>query len=294
MKFPYITDGTQQPAALASGEVDGAFPQAQIDLIKQLDALAPAITTQIGFGSFYEHLDFNANNPALADVRVRQAIAKAVDRQAIVDALPKQVSDQAQVLENRLVFPGVPGYQPNGDAEYGKADPDAAKALLAEAGYGPDHRLSVRIAYVEPNERRQQTAELIQGFLADAGIDATIDPRPDYSWLPQGDFDLALYGWSGGTALSASESIYTEDGAQNLGQVKVDGIQALFDENNRELDPATRVSQLDEIDAKLWAGMQNLPLFVVPEVLATRATTEGTQYNGFQGPTWNMPTWKLK
>jgi hypothetical protein len=40
--------------------------------------------------------------------------------------------------------------------------------------------------------------------------------------------------------------------------------------------------------------MQNLPLFVVPEVLATRATTDGTEYNGFQGPTWNMPTWKLK
>jgi peptide/nickel transport system substrate-binding protein len=198
------------------------------------------------------------------------------------------VSDQAQVLENRLVFPGVPGYQPNGDAEYGTADPAGAEALLAAAGYGPDNHLALRIAYVEPNERRQQTAELIQANLADVGIDATIDPRPDYSWLPQGDFDLALYGWSGGTALSASESIYTEDGAQNMGQVKVDGIQAMFDQNNRELDPAKRVSQLDEIDAKLWAGMQNLPLFVVPEVLAVRATTDGPQNNGFQGPTWKL------
>jgi peptide/nickel transport system substrate-binding protein len=292
--FPYITDGTQQPAALASGEVDGAFPQAQIDLIKQLGGLAPDVTTEVGFGSFYEHLDFNGNNPALADVRVRQAIAKAIDRQLIVDALPKQVSDQAQVLENRLVFPGVPGYQPNGDADYGTADPAAAEALLAEAGYGPDNRLALRIEYVEPNERRQQTAELIQGFLSDIGIDATLDPRPDYGWLPEGDFDLALYGWSGGTAVSASESIYTEEGAQNLGQVAVDGIQAMFDENNQQLDPARRMSQLNEIDAKLWVGMQNLPLFVVPEVLATRSTTGGTEYNGYQGPTWNMPIWKLK
>jgi ABC-type transport system substrate-binding protein len=211
-----------------------------------------------------------------------------------VDALPKQVSDQAAVLNNRLVFPSVTGSVPNGDAEYGTVDRDAAKALLAEAGYGDGNHLSLRLAYTEPNERRQQTAELIQGFLSEVGIDVTIEAQPDYGWLVSGDFDLALYGWGGGTSLSASESIYTEDGAQNMGHVKVDGIQALFDENNVELDPAKRVSQLDEIDAKLWDGMQNLPLFLVPEVLAVRTTTDGVQYNGFQGPTWNMPAWKLK
>jgi peptide/nickel transport system substrate-binding protein len=50
--MPYITDGSQQPAALENGEIDAGFPQAQIDLVNQVKGIAD-VNAEIGFGTFF-------------------------------------------------------------------------------------------------------------------------------------------------------------------------------------------------------------------------------------------------
>ena len=79
-------------------------------------------------------IGMNAAMPPLDDARVRRAIALAVDRQGMVDAQP-----EGKTLAQGILPPGIPGYSP--DAKVPPRDVNAAKALLAEAGYGPGHPL---------------------------------------------------------------------------------------------------------------------------------------------------------
>jgi peptide/nickel transport system substrate-binding protein len=294
--LPYITDGSQQPAALENGEIDAGFPQAQIDLVRQVQGI-DGVNAEIGFGTFFEHLDFNARNPFLAELPVRQAIALGIDRQAIVTALPGQFDESAEVLNNRVYFPGDPRYVDN-SGQYAERDVAAAQALLEGAGYVRNgdfyekdgQPLSVRITWRDPNPRRQSTVELIQSQLAEVGIEIVLAPQPDFSFLDSGDFDLTIFGWTGGTVLSSTQSIYEAGGGQNFtGILGVD--PSLYAAANIELDPDARTEQMNAIDAEVWNQMMSLPMFQVPEIIFSTDEFTGVQYNGYIGPIWNANTW---
>ena len=297
----FITDATAQAPAMENKEADISFPQAQIDLVQQLKAI-PGITSEIGFGTFWEHLDMNNENQHLAVKEVRLAIAKALDRPAIVERLPGQFSDDAQVLNNRIYKPGHADYVDHGK-EYAEQDVEAAAELLEKAGYakGADgiyakggNKLSLRIVWRDPNERRQQTAELIQAQLKEAGIETQLAPQPNFLFLDEGNFDIALFGWTGGTVLSGQTSIYVPDGGQNFANHKNPKLKEMFDAANVELDAEARADMMNEIDELLWEDMPTVPLFQVPEVLVWRDTIDGPAYNGYTGPTWNAFDWSLK
>jgi peptide/nickel transport system substrate-binding protein len=300
---PFITDATQQPAALENKEADVAFPQAQLDLVQQVQKI-PGIKNTVGFGTFWEHLDLNMSNKHLASLAVRQAFGKALDRAEIVKRLPGQFSDKAQVLDNRIYFPGNKNYKAHGkDAGYANRDVAGAKKLLEGDGYtlGSDgiyakggDKLSIRLVWRDPNPRRQQTAQLIQAELKEAGFDIQLAPQPDFKFLDAGNFDVALFGWTGGTVLSSDTSIYVPGGGQNYTKNNDAKIKDLFDQANTELDETKRADLMNQIDEQLWKDVATYPLFQVPEFLAWRDTVIGPEYNGYQGPGWNAPQWSLK
>jgi peptide/nickel transport system substrate-binding protein len=296
----WITDGTQQAPALQNGEVDVIFPQAQLDLVQQVRAI-PSATTFIGFGTFFEHLDLNQANPHLADQAVRSALALAIDRNEIVERLPAQFDPSAEVLNNRMFFPGDPRYEDN-SGQYATQDTEAAKAALEGAGYTlgadgiythPDRgRLALRITWRDPNERRQSTAQLIQAQAKEAGIEITFAPQPDFVFLDEGNFDIALFGWTGGCCLSSNTSIYITGGGQNYTGNSNADVDSGFEEANVELDRDTRTDQMNQIDQALWEDVATIPLFQVPELLANDQDVGNVIYNGYgNGFTWNMPQW---
>jgi peptide/nickel transport system substrate-binding protein len=296
----WITDGTQQAPALQNGEVDVIFPQAQLDLTQQVQAI-PSATTFIGFGTFWEHLDPNQDNVHLADPAVRRALALAIDREEIVQRLPAQFDSSAQVLNNRIFFPGDPRYEDNA-GDYATQDVEAAKSALEDAGYtlgadgiythperGP---LSMRITWRDPNERRQSTAQLIQAQAKEAGFDIVFAPQPDFEFLAAGNFDLALFGWTASASLSSSDSIYRSDGGQNYSKNVNPEIDSLWDQANGELDEDARTDLLNQIDVLLWEDLHNIPLFQVPELLANDQDVGNIIYNGyFNQFTWNANQW---
>jgi len=298
--WPFITDATQQPSAVRNQEADVAFPQAQLDLLKQFQQL-PGVTSTVGFGTFWEHLDFNQTNADLANVNVRKAIAKAIDRSLIVKALPGKFDASAQVLNNRIYFPGNPNYQDHG-AGYTAQDIKGAQKLLATAGYKLSglyyakngKPLNIRLAWRDPNPRRQQTAQLIQAQLKLAGIQVTLAPKPDFTFLDAGDFDMALFGWTGGSSLSSNTAIYVDGGGQNYTKNKDPKIKALFDQGNVDLDKVNRAKTMDQIDQQVWTDMMTLPLFQVPEMIVNRDNVHNVRYDGYDGPTWNMSQWFVK
>src|SRR5690606_37321555 len=135
--FKLIPNTQTLEAALIAGDVDMvgelgfSFDQA-VELEKRVKAnpaLAARFKVVFRDGLTYEHVDFNLRNPALADVRVRKAIAHAVDRKKLTDAL--FAGKQAPALHN--VHPLDP-YYTDKVAVY-EPDLKKAAALLDEAGW---------------------------------------------------------------------------------------------------------------------------------------------------------------
>jgi peptide/nickel transport system substrate-binding protein len=132
-------------------------------------------------------LGFNHDRPALADLKVRQAINHAIDRQALMDTVWGGKGE----LIGSMAVPTDPYYE-----DLSKTypyDPDKARALLAEAG-ATDLNLSLRIAVNLPYATT--SAEFIASALSQVGISATIEEMDWQRWLTEvftgGDYDLTI------------------------------------------------------------------------------------------------------
>ena len=106
----------------------------------------------------------NASAPPFNDARVRQAVALAMDRQAMLNRRPEGKS-----LAIGILPPGLPGYAP-AQKTYPR-DVRAAKALLAQAGYGPSHPLPPITMYrAISNSELRAVDSVMVGSLREAGI----------------------------------------------------------------------------------------------------------------------------
>ena len=305
--FRFLPESTTQPAALQNNEVDLIYPQPQLDLVAQVKAL-PDVTSELNIGLSFEHLDFNFKNEHLADANVRKAIATGLNVGELVDRTVRQFTDEAQPLGNRIWLPGQPYYQDH-FAQYGKADVAGAAKLLEEAGYtkGADgiyakggKPLSLRISTTAGNQLRETQEQLIQAQLKQVGIDIKIvnaDNRKFFGeWLPQGNFDIANFGWVGNPfAISSNQDIYRTGGGGNYGQYESDKVDQLFRQAVREVDEAKSAELGNQIDQQLTADMATIPLYAKPTYLAVRNSFTGIGDNATQeGPFWNSGLWAQK
>ncbi|HEX3212415.1 MAG TPA: ABC transporter family substrate-binding protein [Actinomycetota bacterium] len=305
--FRFLPESTTQPAALQNNEVDLIYPQPQLDLVAQVKAL-PDVTSELNIGLSFEHLDFNFKNEHLADANVRKAIATGLNIGELVDRTVRQFTDEAQPLGNRIWLPGQPYYQDH-FAQYGKADVAGAAKLLEDAGYtkGADgiyakggKPLSLRISTTAGNQLRETQEQLIQAQLKQVGIDIKIvnaDNRKFFGeWLPQGNFDIANFGWVGNPfAISSNQDIYRTGGGSNYGQYASDKVDQLFRQAVREVDEAKSAELGNQIDQQLTADMATIPLYAKPTYLAVRNTFANVGDNATQeGPFWNSGLWAQK
>ncbi|HEV2928325.1 MAG TPA: ABC transporter family substrate-binding protein, partial [Propionibacteriaceae bacterium] len=305
--FRFLPESTTQPAALQNNEVDLIYPQPQLDLVAQVKAL-PDVTSELNIGLSFEHLDFNFKNEHLADGAVRKAIATGLNIGELVDRTVRQFTDEAQPLGNRIWLPGQPYYQDH-FGQYGKADVAGAAKLLEDAGYakGADgiyakdgKKLSLRISTTAGNQLRETQEQLIQAQLKQVGIDIKIvnaDNRKFFGeWLPQGNFDIANFGWVGNPfAISSSQDIYRSGGGSNYGQYESDKVDQLFRQAVREVDEAKSAELGNQIDQQLTADMATIPLYAKPTYLAVRSSFANVGDNATQeGPFWNSGLWAQK
>jgi len=193
--FTVISDATARRQALQAGDIDG------YDLVgpADVDALASAgfqIVNRDPFNVLY--LAMNQANPELTDVRVRQAIAHAIDKESLV----AQTLPEGTEIATNFVPPAVDGW--NADVPTYDYDPEKAKALLAEAGKS---NLTIDFNYPTNVSRPymptpEQVFTAISADLAAVGI--TVNPVPE-PWSPeyldrmQGtpDHGIHLLGWTG-------------------------------------------------------------------------------------------------
>jgi peptide/nickel transport system substrate-binding protein len=118
----------------------------------------------------------NVENPALADIRVRKAIQKAVDVDAVLEAAYFGVAERS----TGIIAPGLPGHR---DIDPPARDLEGARALLEEAGA---QNLALTLDLLNKTERTT-AAQVIQANLAEVGIAVEIRPHDSGTFWTIGD-----------------------------------------------------------------------------------------------------------
>ena len=169
----FINDPAAQVAALLSGDVD-AFPR--VAAARSLEQFKRDKRFQILIGGSRAKVIVAINNKRkpLDDVRVRRAIAAAIDRQAVIDG----AADGFGVAIGSYYTPGAPGYV---DLTAVNAyDPAKARALLHQAGVQLPLELTMKLP---PTPYARQGGEIIAAMLDKVGIKAKMENIEWAQWL---------------------------------------------------------------------------------------------------------------
>ncbi len=182
----FISDAAAQVAALLAGDVD-LFPR--VSAARSLSQFKADKRFQVLVGGSRAKtiLAINNKKKPLDDVRVRRAIAMAIDRKQVVDA----VADGFGTPIGSFYVPGAPGYV---DLTAVNAyNPDKARALLKEAGVSSPLALSLKLP---PTPYARQGGEVIAAMLAKVGIAAKQESVEWAQWLSgvyaQKAYDLTI------------------------------------------------------------------------------------------------------
>lgn len=122
------------------------------------------------------YFTFNENIEPMSDVRIRKAVSMAIDRQAIVDELYSGIAK----LENGIFPSGLIGHNP--ELDFSTYDPEAAKALLAGAGYPSGFDMEIAVDN-SSSDILKSCAEVIAAQLQEVGINAEIKNYDEATWL---------------------------------------------------------------------------------------------------------------
>ncbi len=281
--FRPIVEDQARLAALEAGEIDLAVNLPPDDLPRLRDDPRFTFAEQPGMHTWY--LVFNVTKEPFDDPRVRQAVAHAIDRDAIVQAILGGTGETAV----NFLPPVVWSY--TDDVEAYPYDPERARELLAEAGY-PDG-FAVEFWVPESGSGMQQSVAMgtvIQDFLGRVGIDVTIqqfewgtyldrvivpvdqaDSVPamfEMSWIgDNGDPDNFLYILLSGDQFPAN--------GFNLGYYDNDEVDELLRTARTTTDQAARVPLYQEAQRLIMADLPVLPVDHETQIVVLDANITG-------------------
>lgn len=230
--FRFISEPSTALSALQAGEVDwtDSIPTQRVSQLDGDDSLSLAVTPS----NDYWYLALNNAKPPWNDVRVRQAIAYGIDRDAIVAA-----TSYGTAALNQLAIPeGNPWFTPYDTYSY---DIDRATSLLQEAGSQPqDLDMLVTSEYPET----VTAAQIIADNLAPLGITVNIRTVDFATWLDEqnnGNFDMLMMGWLGN--IDPDDFYYAQhhtDGTSNAQKFSDPEVDRLLDAGRVETDRDAR------------------------------------------------------
>lgn len=254
-----IQSSATRVAALLSGDVDliQDVPVQDLGRVESSSGLKLATAAQnrvIFFG-------VNTTKGPTADLRVRQAMNIAINRDAIKQVVMRGQSDPTGVI----MPPFVNGWTEKLN-EYPKYDLDVAKALMKEAGYGD----GVSIVLNCPNDRYVNDEAICQaavGMMAQIGIKVTLDAKPKAQHFPiakGGESDFYMLGW--GVPTFDSHYIFNflvHTQTENRGSWNPTGFSnADVDAMIVSLESETNLNKRDETIARIWAEVQTAQIYL--------------------------------
>jgi peptide/nickel transport system substrate-binding protein len=288
--YRFITNDASRTAALLAGDVDFIDFVPTTDLANLRKDPKVKLWEQLGLRLIFLGLDQSRDGPSpfvsgpggekldknpLKDLRVRQALSFAINRQAIVD----RVMEGAAVPSGQFLPPGTYSYVP--DVTAPAFDPEKAKKLLADAGFPK----GFRIALHGPNDRYVNDARIIQAvgqMWQRVGVQTEVDPLPWTSYVSQANkqaFSAFLFGWGTATAENSDALIAqtaTWDpakgwGASNRGRYANPALDKLMEQAVGTADDIAREKLLQQAMRMAMDDVALIPLHIQMNIWATRA-----------------------
>jgi peptide/nickel transport system substrate-binding protein len=279
IRFEVVPDTITSALELKKGSADLASNVVTFDMLHTLER-EPNLKVESGPSSIVIYTNFNVTDPVLKDRRVRQAVACAMDRQAIVDAIWR---GQARLAETLLPAGHWAAASPGEMAAY-PHDVERAKALLEAAGFhaGKDGvRLRITLK-TSTDETTRLMAAVLQQQLRAAGIDLQIRSAEFgtfYADVTKGAFQMYALRWIGSNEdpeifrnAYGSESFPPKGG--NRGRYANARVDALLAAAAAVTDEAERRKDYVEVQRILAEDLPGIPLWYPNnEVVHTRRVT---------------------
>ncbi|MBQ7264281.1 MAG: peptide ABC transporter substrate-binding protein, partial [Synergistaceae bacterium] len=264
-----------------------AFKSNKLDFIKSLPPQMTAQLIQSGEAKVADSLGtafcvFNVKRPPFDDVRVRRAFTLAIDRTAMVERVTMGGQKPA-VAYIPYVTPGTDSEKDfraeGGDYLPARADPEAAKALLAEAGY-PDGKGFPKVTYkYNMNPGNKAVAEALQAmWKQNLGVDVELANEEWKVFIDtrmQKDFDIARHAYildffDAGNLLELWQTGVPE----NVADWSDAEYDALVRSSLRQMDHAERMKELHAAEDILMRDLPVLPIYfyVTPYMQSARVT----------------------
>jgi len=278
-------------AALQQGEIDAAqgVPASSWDALEADDAIEVVAGQQGGF----DQIAINGGaaegqpHPALLDIEVRRAIAHAIDRPAVIEDLYFGLASPLETISPSADPKWMPEIPEDDRFDY---DPALANQILDDAGYldsdgdgvreMPDgtNPLVIRHAVNTDGDLAGSIGDLMVGWMEEIGIDVTLESYAAdalFGVLVDGTYDTFYWGWVPFVDPDPMLSYFTEAEIGNYNDANWfdPAYDALYTEQNQEVDPDRRVEIVHEMLTIFHDAAVYIPMYIAPDLQAYRTDT---------------------
>jgi peptide/nickel transport system substrate-binding protein len=287
-----ITEAQSRLAGLKTGELQVAEPPlAEVTTIKDDKTLTLVTAKNTGQDNFFE---FAVHRPPFNDARARKAIAYALDIDGALDIVYGGLVDRERCPVAHPVMGSEEDFCKSVGYDY---DPEKAKALLAELGYGPDKPLDVVMLSWTGGDR-DKLVQVFQNQLQQVGIHAKIEmmdigtlnarvTQENEKTTGPGTFDLMGWAWFDPDILYA---LWHSPGAYK--GYSTPELDALLEKSRTSADPTARLGLVHDIEKILLQEAVMIPVYTPGWnwIYAVRAEVKGFKVGPFKRPMFNDVT----
>jgi len=280
--FRFVPDEIMRGLELRKGTMDLVVNDIGPDIVHQL-AASPTLQTVQSPGTDYQYIGVNLRDPILRDVRVRRALAYAVDRDAIVKYLRRGLATPAVGMMPPIAW----AFEP--DVFRFTHDPGRARHLLDEAGYpdpdgdGPAPRFTLTMK-VQSIEFSRLQSTVIQQSLQEVGVALDIrmfEFATLYADVLKGNFQLYTLQWTGGFTADPDilrrvfHSQQTPPSGFNRGYFNDPHVDELIDRATVSTDPKERQRLFSDVQRILAQDVPYISLWNKTNYAVAQRTLTG-------------------
>ncbi len=281
VRFAVVPDATTRALELRKGSADAAINALTPDTVLTLQR-DPSIAVERASGTVLAYLGFNLRDPILKDVRVRQAIAYALDRRPMIEYLWRDEAETA-----RSILPPQ-SWAYDGDVQSYEHNPERARQLLDAAGYPAQKGVRFHITMkTSTDENTRLMVAVMQQQLREVGIALdihTFEFATFFSDVTRGEFQMYSLRWIGGNedpdifGYAFDSAKFPPNGA-NRGYYSNAKVDELISRGRSEVDRAARKSTYAELQRILADELPYIDLWYFDNVLVHNKRVSNLQLN---------------
>ena len=281
IEFHIVSSPSTAMLSFVAGRFDMTFPwDVTVPQLRDVRRQAPRAVCETTSMNANVNLLVNRDAPPFDNREIRRALLLALDRRAFIAALNEgagQIGGHLQPPDDGMWglpperLAAIPGYGP--DIEKNRED---ARAIMQQAGFGPDRRLRIRVS-TRPQLVYRNPAAILVEQLREIHVDAQLDIVEGSHWLQR----LARKDYAIGVTTTANgvddpDQAFFEHfscrSERNYSRYCNGDIERLFEQQSAEPDPEKRRQMVWDIDAKLLADSAR------PPIIWNRSATCGQPY----------------